>query len=288
MGLKIASSRRTVAAVASEARLQGSMFSDFGGDCSSKVDILLVGYPDDLMVELGLEKASSLAQHILVRCRKCPECLAYRGRVWTARAVAETLGSVRTWFGTLTLAPERALQARMAADSAMTHAISDRTAENHFQRMVDFVNPEITRFLKRVRKNSDARLRYLLVAEAHKSGMPHWHILLHEHAGSASKRELEAAWRYGFSHWRLVQTQDPRAARYACKYLSKTALARVRASKQYGSILIDHLTERLLAATRVVEKLRAGVADDAVSRTPVLGEPASDDAIGSRTIQSTQ
>lgn len=274
MGLTIYSSRDVVSRTASEARLQGSMFSDFGGNCTEKVDILLVGLPDQLVVELGLEKAKALAQHILVRCRKCPECLAYRGRVWTARAVAETLGSVRTWFGTLTLAPDRATQCRMSADSAVTNAISDRTPENHFQRMVDFVNPEITRFLKRVRKNSDARLRYLLVAEAHKSGMPHWHILLHEHAGSASKRELEAAWRYGFSHWRLVQTQDPRAARYACKYLSKTALARVRASKQYGSILIDHLTERLIAATRVVEKLRAGATVDAVNHSLSEGNQA--------------
>ena len=192
-----------MARLALDARLQGSIYTAYHGDCSNNVEIMLFGLPDKLLADLGIEAAARANQRILVRCRKCPECLAHRTRVWTARAVAETVGSVRTWFGTLTLHPDRATQARMSADRALTDAISDRSDPNYFNKMVDSVNPELTKFLKRVRKNSDARLRYMLVAEPHKSGMPHWHILIHEQSGVVTKRELEAAWRYGFSHWRL-------------------------------------------------------------------------------------
>ena len=39
---------------------------------------------------------------------------------------------------------------------------------------------EITKYFKRIRKNSDAPLRYILVQEQHKSGLPHFHALIHE------------------------------------------------------------------------------------------------------------
>jgi len=223
----------------------------FAGSCSDPQYMYVVGLPDSTLHALGIPQTGRLSSHIYVRCRKCEPCLAHRGRVWTARAVAETLASQRTWFGTLTLAPDRATQARFAADRVLQSTISERgDTSNQFAEMVNFVNPEITRFLKRVRKNSCARLRYLLVAEAHKTGIPHWHVLLHENAGKVTKRELETVWRFGFSHWRLVETMDIRAARYACKYLSKTALTRIRASRFYGSALPDALTERLVAASR--------------------------------------
>jgi hypothetical protein len=98
------------------------------------------------------------------------------------------------------------------------------------------ISRELTKYLKRVRKESGAKFRFLLVAEAHKSGLPHYHLLLHEHDQFRPVRKsvLEAQWKaYGFSKWRLIE--DERAARYVCKYLSKDAIARVRASIRYGS-----------------------------------------------------
>src|SRR5205814_1472707 len=83
---------------------------------------------------------------------------------------------------------------------------------------------------------SAARFRYLLIAEAHKSGVPHFHMLLHEPdvANTVRHATLRDQWRYGFTNFKLVS--DPRAAGYIAKYLAKDALARVRASKDYGSV----------------------------------------------------
>lgn len=90
---------------------------------------------------------------------------------------------------------------------------------------------ELQRFLKRIRKNSKAELRYICVQELHKSGNPHYHLLIHEVEGTLTKAVLQAAWRYGFSQAKLA---DPRTAIYVCKYLTKGEGARVRASLSYG------------------------------------------------------
>lgn len=228
--------------------------ASYAGDCTDPQYLYLAGLPDQMLSHLGINQLQRISQHLYVRCRRCPECLRQRGRVWTARAIAETHAARRTWFGTLTLAPDRATQARYAADRALQCAISDRgDTTNQFRAMVDFVNPEITKWLKRVRKNTDAALRYLLVTEAHKSGIPHWHCLIHEYAGSAPKRALHTAWRYGFSHFKLVDNGTGHA-RYVCKYLAKSAITRIRASRNYGSALPDHITERMLSALRSIRE----------------------------------
>jgi len=51
------------------------------------------------------------------------------------------------------------------------------------------------------------------------------------------ERVLRRQWTLGFSKFNLVDEKDPRAAHYVCKYLSKTAEARVRASLQYGRLV---------------------------------------------------
>lgn len=173
-----------------------------------------------------------------VRCRKCAACLKARGRIWRRRAEAEIAASPRTWFGTLTLTPQahhhfisiaRARAARGGADFD-TFPQEERGRREHRE-----IGDEITRYLKRVRKNSGAGLRYLLVMEWHKTLLPHYHLLVHEtESGSGLRyRHLTEAWSLGFSMWKLVNG-DPRAAGYVCKYLTKSALARVRASKRYG------------------------------------------------------
>jgi len=227
--------------------------TSYAGDCEAPAYMYLVGLPDPVLHQLGIPQLPRTSQHLYVRCRRCAPCLKQRGRVWRARAIAETNAAQRTWFGTLTLAPDRATQARFAAFRPVQDGINDYgDTSDHFKRMVDFVNPEITRFLKRVRKNTDAALRYLLVTEAHKSGVPHWHCLIHEYAGKAPKRDLHTAWRYGFSHFKLVDS-NTRQISYVCKYLAKSAIARIRASRNYGAALPDHITERILSATRTIQ-----------------------------------
>lgn len=174
---------------------------------------------------------------IHARCRRCAACLRHRSRLWSARAVSETKAAVRTWFGTITLRPERQ---QWALDSAR-HKLSRQgidfdalSEEERFRLRHSFVSQELTRWLKRVRKVSGAPLRFCLVAEAHKSGAPHYHILVHEcdPALPVRKEVLKSAWTWGFTRWKLVN--DPRAALYVTKYLSKDAKARVRASLHYG------------------------------------------------------
>ena len=163
----------------------------------------------------------------------------------------------RTWFVTLTLSPEShyrcLIQAkhRLGARGEDFDRLSD---ERQFKERVHEAGREITLWLKRLRKNSGAPLRYLLVAERHKSGLPHFHALLHEVDERQPLRAatLKSAWRLGFSQCKLVALQtDPRCAAYVAKYLSKDAAARVRASKGYGQAApltssdIEHLVHEM-------------------------------------------
>lgn len=218
------------------------------GDCTAPVELFLRGKPDLATVRLGLEPESDLVASLWVRCRKCDACLLHRARLWTARGIDETKAARRTWFGTLTFAPIWATKHRYASElraSRRGHALDQMTDAERFAYFASETGVEVTKWLKRTRKNTGARLRYLLTCEAHKSGVPHYHVLLHETSEvAATKRALEAAWKQGFSHWRLVQPGEGAAA-YACKYLAKSALTRVRASQHYGSVKADHLAERI-------------------------------------------
>lgn len=218
-------------------------------ECHFPVELHLVGYP-------GLLDPDKAASTVTVgRCRKCDACMRHRARLWTARAIDEVKSSRRSWFGTLTLHPDQAFRYRLLAERTLKRRASKPYSElTEIERTCAIAKeaaPEITRWLKRVRKNSGALVRYLLVCEPHKSGVPHWHILVHEHEGRASKRCLEQAWRVGFSHWRLVEGVKPAA--YVCKYLTKSLLTRVRASAQYGSAGPRLVTERLLRETATGE-----------------------------------
>lgn len=188
-----------------------------------------------------------------VRCRRCPACLRARAALWRRRAVGEINTAQRTWFGTLTLSEAEQVKALYRAQVGASRrgvawhepvkrwsgeddiSYVRRCELERFGRVVRSIAPEVTKWLKRVRKESDAKLRFLLVAEAHKSGRPHFHILVHEAYGSSPirKRTLDSQWKLGFSQFRLVAEGD-KAAAYVCKYLTKSVLARVRASIAYG------------------------------------------------------
>lgn len=97
------------------------------------------------------------------------------------------------------------------------------------------ISREFTLFFKRLRKVTGAKIRYLLVAEQHKDGWPHYHALLHEKGVAVTKRQLEHEWRLGFTQFKLVPLDDPHVAGYVTKYIAKQALARIRASLRYGT-----------------------------------------------------
>ena len=171
------------------------------------------------------------------RCRKCATCLRLRSNEWRWRATSEMGEAARTWFGTLTLRPEAhhqmLCQARARLWSGGTDFDALSPAEQFAERMTE-VGREVTRYLKRVRKESGARVRYLLVAERHKSGQPHLHIMVHEADQERPVRYATLAnqWKLGFVHFKLAQ--NTKTAAYVCKYIAKALLARVRASLRYG------------------------------------------------------
>lgn len=151
-----------------------------------------------------------------------------------------TLTKGRTWFVTLTLRPEAHF--KMASQARLRLAAQgddfDRLDEaKQFAERHTEISREITLWLKRIRKESGVQLRYFLVAEAHKSGLPHYHAMVHEpEAGREVRaRTLSRQWTLGFSQCKLVaEGQEKRTASYVAKYLSKDAISRVRASQGYG------------------------------------------------------
>ena len=175
---------------------------------------------------------------IITRCRECDRCRRARTRLWRMRAEREIIEAERTWFGTLTLRPDAQyrflLEARRVCGERRKE-FDSLSEDEQYKLRVNAIYKELTKYLKRVRKSSGAFLRYCLVAERHKSGDPHFHVLIHEMDTSRPVRHavLTEQWPFGFTNFKLVD--DKKAAAYVAKYLSKSSLARVRASLHYGS-----------------------------------------------------
>lgn len=198
--------------------------------------------------------------------------------MWVARAMHEIRSAPRTWFATLTFRPEQHYRMQSAALlRAAERSIDVREIQpDELERLMWREHQrEVTLWLKRVRKGLSASsplgevrpeeaplargsygqrtgrssLRYLLVQETHKSGLPHYHLLLHESSDIPVKHALLTdAWTAGFSKFKLVG-DDQRAAFYVVKYLTKANAARVRASLGYGRIPTSGDSEAKLSVT---------------------------------------
>lgn len=249
-----------VRALCANALLQGAVAHsparvewDCSGSCESPVFVLWWGRPETrpkrlraetvedfvALIRIAERSQGSASLEIWARCRKCRRCLQLRTRHWAYRAKAEIAAAPRTWFGTFTLSPEQHHVIASRARHRLSRGGTDfdcLSQEQQFEERCSEVQRELTLWLKRIRKNSGAKLRYILVAEAHKSGLPHWHMLCHEqwNGGAVKHAELTHQWRLGFSRFKLVE--DTNSAWYVCKYLSKSAMARVRASLRYGRV----------------------------------------------------
>lgn len=211
---------------------------DVAGNCEHPYTREIFARPDD-QTEYGPGKPVPLLVIMTVRCRRCGPCRRQRQAMWSARAILEYRQSYRTWLGTLTLRPEdhdmvlnmcRAYEAERGTDFEVLSPAKQFLARHNR------ISRYLTLWLKRVRKNSSAKLRYLLVCEAHKNNLPHYHALIHEPEceSRVTKRVLQAGWPHGFSSFKLLDDDESSGATYACKYLSKSALSRVRASVGYG------------------------------------------------------
>lgn len=211
---------------------------NLAGRCSNPYRVELGGRPEGL---LGQRDADVYPEYLMIdtRCRRCPACLRFRSWVWRSRAEIETRLAPRSWFGTLTLSPEAQYKHGLRAAQAAARNGDDfeeLEPEAQFRLRHNSISKEVTKYLKRIRERSGAVLRYFLVAEAHKSGLPHYHLMLHEVFIDRPVRKalLERQWREGYASYKLADTAT---ASYVAKYLSKSNMARVRASIRYGKTL---------------------------------------------------
>lgn len=214
---------------------------DHSGNCTSPVTVELHGRPETKNRKLLVlpKEGKHMTAIMEVRCRQCENCLKARAAHWRLRIMSEADASTRTWFGTLTVDPQHRMMSltRMRAYLDKQGVDYDSLSpEERWREMHRDLSAEVTRWLKRVRKRSGAVLRYVAIAEAHKSGHPHFHVLVHEKDPDQPVRwkHLHDAWTYGFSKWNLVDHLDRRALTYCAKYLSKDISSRVRASLGYG------------------------------------------------------
>lgn len=209
---------------------------DVSNGCSSPAIMEFHGRPPaedgEKYVHIARGMKHTLHVEMWVACRKCERCLRRRRRLWTMRAAQEVTMAKRTWFVTLTLRPGQRYLCECIAKTRDVE-YEQRAQDVQDQERFAVIVEEIQRFLKRIRKNSGAKLRYILVQELHKSGEPHYHLLVHEVSGTLTKSVLQAGWRWGFSQAKLA---DPKTAIYVCKYLTKGQGARVRASLGYGKV----------------------------------------------------
>jgi len=161
---------------------------------------------------------------VMTRCRKCDDCLRARRSSWTARSLCEFAATAgRTWFVTLTYDPHWRHQICLKSQA--------KYGNIDFANLAKVSSVMVTRYFKRVRKNTKKKFRYMMVHEPHQDGFPHVHMLLHEQSAHITKRELQREWPYGFSNPKLCSADK---AHYICKYVSKDVEVRVRASIRYG------------------------------------------------------
>ncbi len=157
---------------------------------------------------------------ISVRCRRCRSCINKRRFEWLVRSTIEAYLAERTWFVTLTFRPYSRLWLEREAD-----ALTSPT---------DVAYALISPWIKKVRKNSSAPLKYISVVEMHKDGSPHLHALVFQTTNSRLLwKHLVKSWNYGFATAKLA---NPSSARYVCKYLGKQMKknTRIRVSRPFG------------------------------------------------------
>jgi len=147
----------------------------------------------------GVTAKKPLTLEVLHRCRKCAPCEKARSRMWAARAAVEFDQSARTWFGTLTLAPQHHAAVDQWVASAGLWPDRSRLSDAQFKKALfraraGVVGEQVSTWLNILRDAAYLRLhkreviRYLLVAERHDSGKtadfmrgrPHFHLILHE------------------------------------------------------------------------------------------------------------
>lgn len=143
------------------------------------------------------------------RCQKCDNCISVKMWIKQKYLNLEAAGSKRTWFITLTFKEDR--------------------GDNY---------PEVQKWLKRLRKNTGAKVKYAIVSERGKrNNRFHYHGVLFFDR-TVTKRQLPE-WSHGFKLYKLA-TQS--SIKYVLKYVFKDG-GKLRASANLGKAVIDQSIE---------------------------------------------
>lgn len=206
--------------------------------CDSPVPVQFDGAPRGLVGGRHVRIAGrGYSLTLYTKCRRCRDCLRRRRSHWAYRAQEEIKSWPRTWFATFTLAPHWHAVMRMRASMRLAARGTDLErlpGDEASHEVAAEYRRELTLYFKRLRKKSGAMLRYLLVQEQHKSGLPHFHALIHEVNPLRPVRhaDLTSQWKLGYTKFKLCE--GVKSAWYVAKYLAKAVDNRVRASLRYG------------------------------------------------------
>jgi len=217
--------------------------ADMSAGCHQPVTVEYVGRRETFLMKRHEVKPDpynprtweSVSVILQCKCRQCEHCLKKRRQHWWFRAKYECSIAPRTWFATFTYNPQAIFVREVEVERRCRSKGLDwdeLSADERYKHLLDRCGEDMTLFFKSLRKSATAGVRYLVVSEAHKSGLPHFHALIHEvHQGAVTYDRLKRPWRWGFTAFKLA---DPKAASYVAKYISKDVAARVRASEHYG------------------------------------------------------
>lgn len=233
---------------------------DISGGCTDTYWTTYVGRPEVNVVQARNEfdedkrnthfeyhpgKRGTVHVDIGTRCRRCANCRNYRRWEWDHRMTEELRRAVRSWYGTLTLTPFNQYRVEVEArryQESRGWSWDQMNEDERFRATARFALKEVTLYIKRFRKQAygpkgKAPFKWICVTERHKSGKPHFHMLVHEvQMRPIPHRILSGQWHQGFEQWRLVKLdENPKiVAGYLCKYLTKDFCTRIRASEKYG------------------------------------------------------
>lgn len=256
---------------------------DWSGKCQKPMKLSWHAYrvpggpvrPKMIIVGPGLASYYRLTAWVM--CRQCTRCRRSKALNWERRCVSEFNAATRTWLGTLTFRPEVHVTAKNVARLLEAEAGRDFDAlasDVQFGILHQLLSRETTRYMKRLRYAYSGPIRFIMVCEAHQSGDPHYHLLIHQVPGADPllKRTLVDHWCGGFCSFRLVK--DEKGARYVAKYIGKDmSNSRVRASQYYGvdagSPPIDPV--RRLGADHARGALRTSYEQRTLSTSPEAG-----------------
>lgn len=248
------------------ARDRADLFRSCGVEKSAR-RFVQDGAPRDVIIKRGGKVPLELT--MWVPCGRCPPCLRAKARRWrergqaAARALLAANPNVRVWWCTYSFSPENHYRALVDAEvlsrsrgvefAELSLRQQRRLMEHHEH---GFYGVAFDKYFKRLRKGAGkykgAGFVYLLVSELHRGGgvldgKVHYHALLFETDDSRPllKAQLKGNWwgdehgteyRLGHCRFKLLAPEDVcRTVGYICKYITKDADARVRASKFLGN-----------------------------------------------------